>query len=122
MRQRENVVIIRFGEVLHCCIVYSSDESAHLLCTVYSGCVQCTVDVYCDWVLYPQAIFTKSSQTLFTKCSQTYSYLLGRVGGWGQGEACIPPAAPTPLTLLYTLLYNCTVHELCSRTVGEYRL
>ncbi len=42
--------------------------------------------------------------------------------GWGQGEACIPPAAPTPLTLPYTLLYICTVHELCSRTVGEYRL
>jgi hypothetical protein len=42
--------------------------------------------------------------------------------GWGRGEACIPPAAPTPLTLPYTLLYICTVHELCSRTVGEYRL
>jgi hypothetical protein len=39
--------------------------------------------------------------------------------GWGQVEARIPPAAPTPLTLLYTLLYICTVHELCSRTVGE---
>ncbi len=42
--------------------------------------------------------------------------------GWGRGEAHIPPAAPTPLTLPYTLLYICTVHELCSRTVGEYRL
>jgi hypothetical protein len=42
--------------------------------------------------------------------------------GWGRGEARIPPAAPTPLTLPYTLLYICTVQELCSRTVGEYRL
>jgi hypothetical protein len=42
--------------------------------------------------------------------------------GWGRGEARIPPAAPTPLTLPYTLLYIRTVHELCSRTVGEYRL
>ncbi len=42
--------------------------------------------------------------------------------GWWRGEAHIPLAAPTPLTLPYTLLYICTVHELCSRTVGEYRL
>jgi hypothetical protein len=42
--------------------------------------------------------------------------------GWGRGEACIPPAALTPLTLPDTSLYICTVHELCSRTVGEYRL
>jgi hypothetical protein len=42
--------------------------------------------------------------------------------GWGRGEARIPPAAPTLLTLLYMLLYICTVHELCSQTVGEYRL
>jgi hypothetical protein len=42
--------------------------------------------------------------------------------GWGRGKACIPPATPTPLTLPYILLYICTVHELCSRTVGEYRL
>ncbi len=42
--------------------------------------------------------------------------------GWRRGEARIPPAAPTPLTLPYTLLYICSVHELCSRTIGEYRL
>jgi hypothetical protein len=42
--------------------------------------------------------------------------------GWGPGEARIPPAAPTLLTLPYTLLYIFTVHELCSRTVGEYSL
>jgi hypothetical protein len=41
---------------------------------------------------------------------------------WGRGEARIPPAAPTPLTLSYTLLYIYTVHELCSQTIGEYRL
>ncbi len=67
----------------------------------------------------PEAIFTNSSRTKFAKCSQTYSYLLGTVGG---GRARIPPAAPTPLTLPYTSLYTCTVPELCSRTVGEYRL
>ncbi len=70
----------------------------------------------------PEAIFTNSSRTLFAKCSQTYSYLLRQGWGWGRGEVRIPPAAPTPLTLPYTLLYICTVHELCSRTVGEYRL
>jgi hypothetical protein len=65
-----------------------------------------------------EAIFTNSLRTFFAKCSQTYSYL---GWGWRWGEARIPPAAPTPLTLPYMLLYICTVHELCSRTVGEYR-
>ncbi len=49
---------------------------------------------------------------------------MGRVGGGGGGGGAHPPAAPNqrpPLTLPYTLLYICTVHELGSRTVGEYR-
>ncbi len=69
-----------------------------------------------------EAIFTNSSRTKFAKCSQTYSYLLGRVRGCGRGEAHIPLASPTPLTLPYTLQYICTVHELSLQTVGEYRL
>ncbi len=54
-------------------------------------------------ILHTEAIFTNSSRTLFAKCSQTYGYLLP-----------------------YTLLYICTVHELCSRTLlniaSGYRL
>jgi hypothetical protein len=68
-----------------------------------------------------EAIFTNSSRTLLAKCSQTYSYLLGRVGGEG-GGGVHPSCGPAPLTLPYTLLYIYTVHELCSRTVGEYLL
>jgi hypothetical protein len=46
-----------------------------------------------------------------------YSYLVwGRAGG--RRASLLLPLPP--LTLLYMLLYICTVHELCSRTVGEY--
>jgi hypothetical protein len=58
----------------------------------------------------------------FAKCSLTYSYLSSR--GLGAGGGAHPSCCPHPLTLpyRYTLLYICIVHELCSRTVGEYYL
>jgi hypothetical protein len=43
------------------------------------------------------------------------------VGGGGGGKRASLLLSPTLLTLPYMLLYICTVHELCSRTVGEYR-
>jgi hypothetical protein len=52
-----------------------------------------------------------------------HSTVCGRVGVGGKGEAGIPPAAPPPYPArTYMLLYICTVHELCWRTIGEYRL
>ncbi len=66
------------------------------------------------------AIFSNISLSLFAKCSPSLVTCVGG-WGWGRGEARIPPASRTPLTLPYMLLYICTVHELCSRTVGEYR-
>jgi hypothetical protein len=59
--------------------------------------------MYC---MYPRSSYT----TDFLPASAPYNSLLHA------------PAAPTPLTLPYMLLYICTVHELCSQTVGEYRL
>ncbi len=60
-----------------------------------------------------EAIFTNSSRNVHRR---TVTW----VGGGG-GEVRIPPAAPNPLTVPYMLLYICTVNELCSRSVGEYR-
>jgi hypothetical protein len=37
-------------------------------------------------------------------------------------RARIPPAAPAPYILPYTLLYICTVYEPCLRTIVEYRI
>jgi hypothetical protein len=92
------------------------------LTTHFQRVEECTEGTYsCTVAGTAEAIFTNNSRTLFAKCSQTYSYLSGRVGGGGGGR----PASllmPHPLTLPYTLLYICTVHELYSRTVGEYRL
>jgi hypothetical protein len=45
-----------------------------------------------------EAIFTNSSRTMFAKCSQTYSYLLGRVGGGGGGRRASLLLPPPPLT------------------------
>jgi hypothetical protein len=54
-----------------------------------------------------EAIFTNSSRTKFAKCSQTYSFLLGRVRRWGQQDGC-----PLPL--------SCQPH-LCLTKVTECR-
>jgi hypothetical protein len=70
-----------------------------------------------------EAIFTKSSRTKFAKLSQVHSTLEGSVRAGGEGETGILSATPIPLPCCtYTLPYTCTVHELCSRTIGEYRL
>ncbi len=58
---------------------------------------------HCFWTgvngVHPQqseAIFTNSSRTKFAKCSQTYSFLLGRVRG-GVGGRCASLLLPPPL-------------------------
>jgi hypothetical protein len=58
---------------------------------------------FCLLYTTPGAIFTNSSRTLLAKCSQTYSFL---GWGWGRGEAHIPPAAPTPLTVPCRTCYS----------------
>jgi hypothetical protein len=46
---------------------------------------------------------------------------LGVGAGGGAHPSCCPHP-PYPDVHVNTLLYICTVHELCSRTFGEYRL
>ncbi len=68
----------------------------------------CVLNIPRNWFsrkysLSTEAIFTNSSRTLFAKCSQTYSYLLGRVGGGGGGRhaSLLLPPLPLPCRTLY---------------------
>ncbi len=61
-----------------------------------------------------EATFTNSSRNVHKR---TVTW----VGGEGGGKRASLLLPPPPLTLPYMLLYICTVLELCSRTVGEYR-
>ncbi len=93
-------------------IIQTSEPTRHTL--LYS--TYCTPPGVAGGYIHQQ--FANFVREMFTDVQ-----LPVRQGGeWGRGEARIPPAAPTPLTLSYTLLYIYTVHELCSRTIGEYRL
>ncbi len=62
--------------------------------------------------LSPEVIFTNSSRTLFAKCSQTYSYLLGKVGGGGGGRRASLLLPPPPYPAVHF-----TVHLYSSRTL-----
>jgi hypothetical protein len=97
------------------CIVHIPATILYSNTFLYSPCSSTTVHLYSQRPLmysrwgfctphWAEAIFTNSSRTLFAKCSQTYSYLLGRVGGGGGGRRAsvlLLPPPPLPCRTLY---------------------
>jgi hypothetical protein len=110
-KSRQLGMCAQYGPRTFC--VYNTDQVYHVHTSVSSTLV---------CMMYPRGDIHQQFANKVREMFTYVQYCVRQCIGWGRGEAAIPSAAPTPLTLPYTLLYICTVREQTSRTVGEYGL